>query len=563
VRPTLFRQFTGKYAPAALLAVAATLLLLARWAAARPMWVDEEMISLNVRGRGIFSLHGALWLGQSAPLGWLIVERCAYLVFGAVERSLRALPVAFGIALSWTAFWVGRRSMGPFGAACLVLLCSFAVWVSFHALELKPYSADSLFGLLLPALAARALATPEGGAAQFRRRARGWWLIAAAAQWLSNGAMLVAPTTGAVLAAESLRRRGWRGLGEMVLPAAAWAASFSVHYALTTRFAVHSRFLRDYWQFALPPAGVGVVAALEWVAAQILPFAVKPGSSSFPVVFWIAAAAGLALAMRVRPALGLTFAPIPIAGFAFAAAGQVPLFERLSLWIVPSLFVGISVLGDIAIEAAMTFARDRRWMASAAALVPAALSVAAIVGVAKGTWGERYLLNPRIVGNHELDDRAAVRWMMARREPGDVIITTHLAEPAVWWYGGVSIADPDRGRRQSDGSPILAVDAGGPPRACDQGALASALRGRKRALVFLGFRFDDQPAAFDDLLFWRLSDLGLMTAYRGFAQRSRVAVFDLSAASRPRVATVRPGAKPDDPSIPVDRCIQVAEAERW
>ena len=42
-----------------------------QWAAARPLWLDEEMIALNFRDRTFAGLGGRLWLDQSAPLGWL------------------------------------------------------------------------------------------------------------------------------------------------------------------------------------------------------------------------------------------------------------------------------------------------------------------------------------------------------------------------------------------------------------------------------------------------------------------------------------------------------------
>jgi hypothetical protein len=45
------------------------------WLGAAPLWLDEETIALNVRDRPVAGLAGTLWLGQSAPLGWLILVR--------------------------------------------------------------------------------------------------------------------------------------------------------------------------------------------------------------------------------------------------------------------------------------------------------------------------------------------------------------------------------------------------------------------------------------------------------------------------------------------------------
>jgi hypothetical protein len=58
-----------------LIACAGSAALLYWLGRARPLWVDEEMLLLNVRDRRFTQLAGALWLDQSAPLGWLALER--------------------------------------------------------------------------------------------------------------------------------------------------------------------------------------------------------------------------------------------------------------------------------------------------------------------------------------------------------------------------------------------------------------------------------------------------------------------------------------------------------
>jgi hypothetical protein len=36
-----------------------------QWAGARPLWLDEQMIALNLRDRTFAELAGTLWLGQA------------------------------------------------------------------------------------------------------------------------------------------------------------------------------------------------------------------------------------------------------------------------------------------------------------------------------------------------------------------------------------------------------------------------------------------------------------------------------------------------------------------
>ena len=143
---------TTRLAP--LIAGAGVALLAAQWLSARPLWLDEEMIAINLRDRTLAALAGPLGLGQSAPFGWLAMERLVLLAAGSGERALRLVPFAFGAATIAAAALIGRRWLTPAGAVVLALLCATGRWLTFYFLELKPYSADAFFGLAIPALAA-------------------------------------------------------------------------------------------------------------------------------------------------------------------------------------------------------------------------------------------------------------------------------------------------------------------------------------------------------------------------------------------------------------------------
>ena len=151
------RELAWRLLPAIAIAIVGAGLQVFHWALARPMWLDEEMIAINVRERALMDLAGPLWLGQSAPFGWLVVQRVVLLTLGDSERALRLVPLLFGLATLPTAVWVGRRWAGGVGAALLALLCTFGQWVSHYSIELKHYSADIFLALLIPALAAARL----------------------------------------------------------------------------------------------------------------------------------------------------------------------------------------------------------------------------------------------------------------------------------------------------------------------------------------------------------------------------------------------------------------------
>src|SRR5262245_25146876 len=157
--PSLPKDVSGRavarraYWVAASIAVLGCGVLIYWLAVARPLWVDEEMLALNARDRSFAQLAGSLWLNQSAPFGWLALERLVMLTLGTSEPAVRLLTVCFGIGTLVAATWIGRRWMTPFGAAVLVATCAFGEWLVFFVLELKHYSSDAFWALLLPALA--------------------------------------------------------------------------------------------------------------------------------------------------------------------------------------------------------------------------------------------------------------------------------------------------------------------------------------------------------------------------------------------------------------------------
>ena len=211
-----------------------------QWAAARPLWLDEEMIALNIRDRKFFDLPGALWLGQSAPLGWLMAQRVVILAAGASELTLRIVPVLFGMLTVAAAFWIGRRWLEPVAAAVLALLCTFSVYLFHYPFEVKHYSADTFWGLLLPGLAAWVVDHDRAGSPIGSRRrmvgGRG------RGHWFANGALLVTPACALVLLVLIWRRDGMAAARRFALLGLIWLASFGLHYQLSIRYTHGSAF---------------------------------------------------------------------------------------------------------------------------------------------------------------------------------------------------------------------------------------------------------------------------------------------------------------------------------
>ena len=531
------------------------------WRLARPLWVDEEMLLINVRDRAFSELVGPLWLDQATPLGWLVVERFLLVLFGAGERAVRLLPILFGIATLLTCLWIGRRWMSPIGAAALVVLCSFGQWLVFFTLELKHYSADGFFALWLPALAAWALEAADAGAV--KRRIVGWWIAAAVGVWFANGAVFVAPACAVVLFVLCWRRGGSIAAWS-VAAGAIWLASFAVYYQLGLRHVLANPYLQNYWGFAFPPASTGFTGVVEWLFQLLEPFAAKPSGTSRWVLFWAATTSGFIFAIATRPALGLMLATVPISAILLAILRVVPPFERLALWIVPALYVGVAFSAD----AAVRFGTSRwpRKQFAALARVGAALAGGAALLVAADVVHRGVVeLRAKPMSNYGLDDRRSVSFLLAVTRPDDVILTTHFGLPGLWWYSGVDISGADRGGRLANGNPAFEISHVPPGSTCDRWKkeLDEVLKGRSRVAVYLGFRMNVEPPGFDNLVLDELGRRGTLVSYRQYAEESLVAVFDLTEVPRETLIIPRtPGKREAEPQ-PLEGCVAVKPARRW
>jgi hypothetical protein len=558
--------------------VGAGLLLYCEWTA-RPLWVDEEMLLLNVRDRGFAGLAGPLWLDQSAPLGWLALERLVLLTLGSGERAVRLVTVLFGMATLATAVWIGRRWMTPVGAAILALLCSIGQWMVFFTLELKHYSADMFLAMLLPALGAWALEA-EDGSNGLKRRITVWWTVAVIGQWFGNGALFVTPGCAVVLFVECWRR-GWRAASWNAVAGFVWLASFGLLYLLVLRHALGNAYLQNYWSFAFPPASAGVIGTLGWLLGQFEPFAVKPAGTSLGGMFWLASAAGIVLAIATtrrglasrgdfQPGLlGLMVGTVPLSAAVLAVLHLVPTFERLALWVVPALYVGVGLCADASLSLASPPApapatagrKDRRGRLALAVVAAVGAGAVCVDIFQQGTAA----LSARPQSNYGLDDRRSVRWLMTMRQPGDALMTTHFGLAALWWYGRLDISGPLRGGSLRDGTPIFEVGHLPPGRDCDQAAerMNAALNGHARVLVYLGFRLNVEAPGFDRLVLEHLGRRGSLVGYQPYAEESRVAIFDLGKAPLKKVTIpLAPGEHPAEMPAAIG-CLAIKPASRW
>jgi hypothetical protein len=304
----------------------------------------------------------------------------------------------------------------------------------------------------------------------------------------------------------------------------------------------------------MAPAAAGGVDRFRWLIVQAAPLADKPGGTTLALAFWAAAVYGWITARPRR--LGVAFALIVASAAALALLRVVPLFERLSLWMLPAVYAGLALAVDDAWRAWQNW---RQRAAGARATGRTALATIAAIAVTlvaidagRQSWIDIPAGHPGD-SNHSLDDRSAMRWIASRVRPGDIILGSKLATPAIWWYGGAPLSAPNDGRALGP-APIVELTYHWLP--CDASQLPQVLSGYSRALVFLGFRFDDLPDDFETLALHSLSERGVIMDGQSFAGVSRTALVELGVGDAGGLAFQL---GPDTPR----GCVGVRPAARW
>jgi len=372
-----------------------------------------------------------------------------------------------------------------------------------------------------------------------------------------------------VFVAISWRRDGFRHGAAVAVAGAVWLVAFGAHYALSGRFALHNAYLGDYWAAHIPPASLGILERARWALERLPALADNPGGTDHWIFLWCGALAGWIFSRR-RP-LAWLYGVTPFWALIVGAAAIVPLAERLMLWAVPALYVGVALLADRAGSVVAEMVRVAPWRIDPARTAARAIGAAGIVAVA--TWtgvsvaasqidrSRDVLFVPQAPESFQgMDDRAGVRWLMQRYQPGDALISTHLGWPAILWYGKLPLDDSQIADGIGPGSsPLREVNYAEFGPSCQPDDLANGVRGARRVLVYLGFR--DSPPGFDDLLIRRLVALGTPGEFQRFSDLSIAGVIDLTGAPGPAPLYLwRPG---DITPKPLEGCVTIAPARRW
>jgi hypothetical protein len=401
-----------------LLVLGGCALRLFQYARSGSFWLDEAWLATNVASRPLGRLlTEPLDYGQAAPPAFLVLSRLVGVLSGMSDQALRLVPCAAGIAALALAVVLSRQTLRTRAArAAFVGAVAFSPALVYYTSEFKQYSLDVLATLALVVLALRVGPTGRGLAAL--------GLAGALAPWLSHAAPLVLVGVGVGLAAD-LGRSGPKIWERLLAVALAWSVSVALLFALSRAAFARGELLTSFWASGFAPlsAHLPVWVVETWYGLTHLAFLhAGPAGAEASPAWWgaptlllsLVVLIGLVAAGSLRRRLAATLGATTVAALAASAAGLYPLRGRLLLFAVPLVLLGAAYVVEL-VGRASRLERVGAAVAAVVVLAPLGVSLASYPWPHAGMEG-------------------ALRYLAARREPGDTLVLDAWSVPALRFY---------------------------------------------------------------------------------------------------------------------------------
>jgi hypothetical protein len=385
------------------------LLRVREYLADRSLWLDELAITRNIVNKSFAELLKPLSAAQSAPVGWLWLERATVSTFGNNEWSLRLFPFVFSIGSLVVFYFVVTRWLGGLSAALATAMFALSPLLIRYSVEVKQYGSDVFFVLLVIDLTTRLHDRPSRGLLV------AWTAVCMLAMWCSDASVLAIAGSGAVLFAIRVRAR--QRVTELCVAAAVLTGSLALEYVVSLGPSERNSALRLYWSKGLAPQSFAPGRTLAWLWHSLVEIAVYPMQLTWATIGLAAVCAGLVLFVARRGMTSLLLlSPVAVV-IAGGLLRQYPLSARLILWLAPILFIGLASLADTRIPL------RRNPIAIAGAVIVCALSLPLLRGV-------NVVTKPIDI----MDSRGAYAFAARHLETGDAVITDNVANLSYQYY---------------------------------------------------------------------------------------------------------------------------------
>ena len=439
-----------------LLVVLGIILRLRQYIADRSLWHDEANLALNLVNRTFGGLLQPLDYDQGAPIGFLYIEKAIINIMGNRDYILRLFPLFSGLLATYLIY---RIAQDYFKAGRLFAILLFAIsWpLIYYSSELKQYSSDAMFALLLIYLAFRCLDENARLGNFIALGVSGFVAI-----WLSHPLVFVLAGIGLVLFFDKLIHRAYESFFWTLGLGVVWTASFGLTYLVSLRYLVSDHSLESYWRKAFMPWPIW--HHWDWLAQTYssLLSTVGPSFDSWylTLICSILIAIGIiSLLLRNRGILLIIILPFLMASIA-AVLQRYPLRGRFMLFLVPLLILLMAEgIGRI-------YSLVGKWNHSAA-LAACAVIILFTLWVPASDALTNFLAPP--LGD---DIKPVMAYVERNRTANDTVYVYHGARPSFNYYA------PFYGLDQ--GNVITGVDQSDIPALKQFYKQTAALQGRGR-----------------------------------------------------------------------------------
>jgi len=351
-------------------------LRLCQYIANTSLWGDEILLASNILHRSTRDLlRSPLANGQVAPKGFLLAEKLVALLLGPSDYALRLFPLLCSLA-ALVIFWrLVRHFLEGYAAPVgLALFATAPPFVTFAA-EAKQYSADVAAAVLL-----LWLSVGLAGANISLRRALWAGAAGAISVWFSQPAVFMTCGLGVSLALIAWRERSNRGSRKLfvfipMLVMWAISAAAAVFDGLANMSAPTRKFMHLFWAQGLLPQPAWHALQMHWPWNQLKALMGSGGQAGLaypqPGFYLLLAGFGLwCLWSRLGAVAVLPLAPIGVT-LAAAVARQYPFSDRLILFLVPSILMGIATSVGWIQQRVASWSKWSGWVVCVALVGPA------------------------------------------------------------------------------------------------------------------------------------------------------------------------------------------------
>ena len=378
----------------------------------RNLWTDEAWVALAAMQP---TATEALVAGQSTPPFYLLTLWALVPFWGHGEMLLRSLSWLFGVGTLWLIWRLSRRLVEVPAAVLALAAVAFSPMMVYYSKELKQYSGDAFFAVLVLWLTERL---------QAREGRQGWLALALAGVvglGFSQPLIFTLPVAGAVL--WSTLPRGQRP--RLACLGVLWLLTAAGYYLLFIRGRIDQELVA-YWTQDFPDFS-GLLPFFRWLGPALYRyfwyFLGEWGVIWGPLLL----AAGMMVMVRRGQARVLVYLGGPLLlAFGAACLHRYPFManyggNRLMLFSAPVLYLLVAAGGWGVLS--MLWRRRQRWLALAlTVLLLAALNLRA---------GIKENLSPL---NNREQIQPLVAYLEANRQPQDLIYVYYFAVAPFKYY---------------------------------------------------------------------------------------------------------------------------------